>query len=167
LRDKDRSFLFGELATHYVELVRHVARRFGNRNLADDIAQDLQSAPALPDIRNARAYLFRTANNLAIDYMRRDATQARRFPSIDLDDGIAAQTPSPESVLDYKQRYALLEKAVAELPPRCREVFLLHKFDGLDHATIAAQLGISKSMVEKHIIKAMAHCRDRLADHLF
>jgi DNA-directed RNA polymerase specialized sigma24 family protein len=41
-------------------------------------------------------------------------------------------------------------------------VFLLHKFEGLSHADIATRLGISKNMVEKHIIKALAHCRDRL-----
>jgi RNA polymerase sigma-70 factor (ECF subfamily) len=39
---------------------------------------------------------------------------------------------------------------------------MLHKFTGLTHSEIAARLGISKNMVEKHVIKAMTHCRKRL-----
>jgi DNA-directed RNA polymerase specialized sigma24 family protein len=41
-------------------------------------------------------------------------------------------------------------------------VFLLHKFEQRSHAEIAAGLGTSKNMVEKHVIKAMAHCRKRM-----
>ena len=48
-----------------------------------------------------------------------------------------------------------------ELHYKCRTVFLLHKFKNLSHAEIAARFGISKNMVEKHIIKAMARCKNK------
>jgi RNA polymerase sigma-70 factor (ECF subfamily) len=46
-------------------------------------------------------------------------------------------------------------KAVEALPPQCRRVFRLHKFDGLSHAEVAEKLGISRSAVEKHISAAL------------
>ena len=76
----------------------------------------------------------------------------------DVPDGV----PFPDTVIDYQQRLAILRNAVDELPPRCREVFMLHKFKGLSHAEIASCLSISRNMVEKHSIRGLAHCRDRL-----
>ncbi|MNL68404.1 putative RNA polymerase sigma factor FecI [compost metagenome] len=69
---------------------------------------------------------------------------------------------SVDRVIDYRQRLAALERVIADLPSRQREVFLMHKFDGLSHSEIAAELGITRSAVEKLIMKALAACRDRL-----
>jgi RNA polymerase sigma-70 factor (ECF subfamily) len=67
-----------------------------------------------------------------------------------------------ERSIEQRERLALLRGAIDELPPRCREVFVLHKLDGLSHADVADRLGISRNMVEKHVIRAMRHFRDRL-----
>lgn len=164
---KDRSLLLDALAIHYAELVRHLVRRLGSASSAADVAQDmflrLRQLPEGTRPRSPRAYLFRVADNLAIDRLRAEASRARYLVA---DDGVDRPdaAPGPERVLDARQRLRALERAVAELPPRCREVFLLHKIDGLGHAEIARRLGISRSMVEKHVMRALAHCRDRLAD---
>ncbi|MFG1477309.1 sigma-70 family RNA polymerase sigma factor [Xanthobacter sp. V4C-4] len=155
-------------ARHYDELLRHVVRRIGNPTLARDVVQDTflrihASAPA-GEVASPTAYLFRVADNLAIDHLRQEAARARFAAPEAEHDTAAAPEPSPEQALDYKQRLDALDAAIAELPPKCRDVFLLHKFDGLSHGEIAARLGISRSMVEKHMMKALAHCRDRLAD---
>ncbi|MEN1395628.1 sigma factor-like helix-turn-helix DNA-binding protein, partial [Pseudomonas aeruginosa] len=55
-----------------------------------------------------------------------------------------------------------LTLALNELPPLCRESFLLRKLEGLSHNEIAAHLNISRSLVEKHIVNAMRHCRLRM-----
>jgi RNA polymerase sigma-70 factor (ECF subfamily) len=70
-----------------------------------------------------------------------------------------------ERTIAARQQVRMLYRAILELPPKCRQVFLLHKFKERSHAQIAAHLGISKSMVEKHIIKAMTHCRQRLEEN--
>lgn len=167
---QNRTFLLNAFARHYDELVRRVTRRVGNRAAASDVVQDtflrLYAAPLTSDIASPASYLFRVADNLAIDHMRQEASRAR-VVAVDPDhESVPASEPSPEQALDYKQRLAVLEAAIAELPPKCREVFLLHKFDGLSHGEIGERLGISRSMVEKHVMKALAHCRDRLADLL-
>ena len=69
-----------------------------------------------------------------------------------------------DDAVEAKERVQLLQDAIAELPPKCRQVFLLHKFMELSHAEISGRLGISKNMVEKHVMKAMTHCRRRVED---
>lgn len=53
---------------------------------------------------------------------------------------------------------------MGELPSNCREAFLLRKLDGMAHHEIASRMGISKDMVEKHIVNAMKHCRIRVKE---
>jgi RNA polymerase sigma-70 factor (ECF subfamily) len=66
--------------------------------------------------------------------------------------------------LDQGQRLDMLKRALAELSPLCRDSFMLRKLEGLSHPEIAERLGISRSLVEKHIVNAMKHCRLRLRD---
>jgi len=87
----------------------------------------------------------------------------RRTEPLDvLDSEESCFIPSPHKVLDHGQRLDLLQRALAELPRLCRESFLLRKIDGLSHLEIAGQLGISRALVEKHIVNAMKHCRVRM-----
>ena len=55
-----------------------------------------------------------------------------------------------------------LKAVLAELSPRRREALMLHRFEGLSQAQIAERMGISVSMVEKHIAFALLHCKQHL-----
>ena len=108
-----------------------------------------------------RDSLYRTALNLVIDDHRRNAL--RQVESLEvLDNEERYFTPSPQNSLAQAQRMELLQRALAELPPLCRESFLLRKLEGMSHPEIAEHLGISRSLVEKHIVNAMKHCRLRM-----
>lgn len=162
----DRTSLVRLLVSHYSELTRHLSRRLGSPQCASDVVHDtylrLQGLKAVPDMDNPRAYLFRMADNLAIDRLRAQGREGRRRDGEEVLAVQPSETPDAEASADYRQRLRLLARAVDELPPRCREVFLMHKMDGLGHAEIARRLGISRSAVEKHVMRALAHCRDRL-----
>lgn len=168
MAENDRSSLLRLLVAHYEELTAYLTRRLGSPGSANDVLHDtylrLQGLGAVPDIENPRAYLYRVADNIALDRLRAEGRRERWQVHDEQIQRQPSEDPSAEIVLEHKQRLQLLAQAIAELPPRCREAFLLHKLDGLTHSQIAGRLGISRSMVEKHVMKALAHCRDRLVN---
>ncbi|KKX27167.1 RNA polymerase sigma factor [Rhizobium sp. LC145] len=156
---------------HSKELLRFLRRSGVSEDTASDLVQDAflrlaAMSPAAGEVvGNPRAYLFRISRNLSIDHARAHAVQSRYIqPGLPAE--IAEAKPSAELEVDFKQRVARLERAIQTLPERQRQVFLLHKYEELSHAEIAERLGISKSMVEKHVMKALVHLRDSLADLL-
>ena len=155
------------LERYYKELVRFLARTIGDAQAASDVAHDAYVRVLARDggsIAQPRAFLYRTAVNLSVDRFRRDRT--RECESLDHPgaEELHAVDAAPDVRLGDVQRLALIERALDELPQLCSQAFLLRKIDGLSHAEIAGQLGISKALVEKHIVNAMSHCRNRLRD---
>lgn len=70
--------------------------------------------------------------------------------------------PDPSSVLIHKELSESIEQIMGELPPKCREVFLLSRSKGLKNREIAARLDISEKVVEKHIARALKRFREGL-----
>ncbi len=154
--------------TYYEELKAFIARRTGSVGTAADVVQEtwLRAAlaePATP-VGNPRAYLYRMASHIAIDHLRRDAGRTTSLDDLPGLDSLADPRPSPEEAAISRQELALLALAVQELPSKCRVVFLLYRGRGLSMRQIAEALGISEKTVEKHIAKAMLHCRRRLRE---
>lgn len=161
--------LFEAIETYCDELTAFVRRKVTCPDLTADIMQEtwirLASVSTPAAIENPRAFLYRIAGNLVIDHLRQQQTRAKYVAQEAPAEDVADAQPSAESAIDAKQRLALLARAVDELPPRCRQVFLLRMFEGLDQADIAGSLGISRNMVEKHLRKALLHCATRLSLH--
>lgn len=151
---------------YYGELLRFVTAKLGCRDQAADVVQDtflrVRTVNDLAGIAQPRAFLYKTAVNLMVDLFRRQRVRAEQGTGLDLAEYLQSTAPRQDDAVEAKERVQLLYDAIAELPPRCRQVFLLHKFMDLSHAEIAGRLGISKNMVEKHVMKAMTHCRQRV-----
>ena len=154
---------------HYEELTAFVRRMVRCPALAADIVQEtyvrLASGSTSAAIENPRALLYRVAGNLAIDHLRQERTRAKYVTTKPLDGDVPDTQPSAERAIEAKQRLAVLIEIVNELPPRCRQIFILRKFHGLDQAEIAKMLGISRNMVEKHLRNALLKCTLRLKGH--
>lgn len=153
---------------HYEELRRFVAGRLSGGEAADVVQDVFVRTLCLEsgyEIRQPRAFLFQVASNIVLDRLRMQQHRHETYGTAGADIGHdePADEISPEATLAAQQRLGILREAIDELPPRCREVFLLHKFHHHSHVEIAKKCGISVNMVEKHVIKALAHCRKRLA----
>jgi RNA polymerase sigma-70 factor (ECF subfamily) len=72
------------------------------------------------------------------------------------------EAPDAQQALEARQRLAAVIAAVQELGPQTQRVFRLHKLEGLSHSETAAQLGISRSAVEKHMIAVLKHLSRRV-----
>ncbi len=155
------------MENYYRELVCFLNAKLGNRQVAEDVVHDayvrvLERSSETP-IEQPRAFLYRTALNLVIDGHRRNAV--RHVEPLDvLDSEERFATCSPHARHDQGLRLEMLERALAELPAACRDSFLLRKLDGLSHLQIAERLNLSRSLVEKHIVNAMKHCRLRMRE---
>jgi RNA polymerase sigma-70 factor (ECF subfamily) len=152
----------GALFEQYSGLLqRFLRRRIDDTEEAADLVQDvylrLVRTRDLQRIAHPKAFLFQTATNLLRDDRRGKQVRRADHSQHALHRLHATETPTPERVLEGRQRLRAFEQALAELSPRCREVFLLARYDGLTHPQIARRLGITVSGVEKHIVKAIAH----------
>ena len=103
------------------------------------------------EIRHPRAFLFRTARNLLGDHRRREASRlSDQHVSLDGMD-LACPYPAPDEIMESKQVLEEITAVLEALKPQARRAFVLHRFKGLTYAEIAAEMGISKSMVNHHI----------------
>jgi RNA polymerase sigma-70 factor (ECF subfamily) len=125
----------------------------------DDIIQEtyaiLAGLESVDAIRNAKAYMFQTAYSVILAQVRR--AQIVSISTID-DIGQLADAdgaPSPETVVSDRQELQRLADAIAALPDRCREVFVLRKIYGLQQRDVAQRLGVSEGTVEKQLHRGL------------
>lgn len=156
---KDREKLLYAFTEQRAALTRFLARRLGCAALAEDLAQETWLRLAgreTAGIGNPRAYLFRIASNLAFDHQRHAGLGVEVEADAATVDAIADPKPTPEAEALQRSELARLLREVDNLPPRCREVFMLAKFEELSYAEIASRLGIAKNTVMVHMVKALA-----------
>lgn len=161
---------------HYFSLYRQEIQRFLFRALAceqttNDLLQDiylrLVSYKQDQAIHNPRAFIYRIANNLALDHLR---SQGRQRLQIDEDaaDEVdllsASPADSPDRILEHQQQLHILYRAINQLTPQCKDVFIRSRFQGQTHEQIASELGKSRSWVEKNIVMALRHCQQLLEE---
>lgn len=152
-------------ATYSAALKRYFLRQSVSAEDADDLVQEvfvrLVRMDNQDEIENSQAFLFRIAANLLKDKRRRHVVrQGDRHDAFE-DDMPATEVFSPERVLIGKQELAGIKDAIIALPPKTREAFILHRFEGLTYREISEALGISVSSVEKHMMSAIASLAKR------
>jgi len=145
---------------HSRSLTKYLNGIVSKAEIAEELVQEVFVRLRLSgrsELESPRGFLFRTAQNLARDYLRR----AARVPMDRLDDQSAERLsgcgPSPEEVLAARQELAIVRAVLLELPPKCRRVFLLARIEGLSERAVAAEMGISQTMVRKHLARAVRH----------
>lgn len=125
----------------------------------DDIVQEsyavLAAIAEVDHIDNPKAYVFRTAWSLILREVRRaQVVSIQTVADLGIFD-FEADDPGAHRQLSARQELQRLADAIAGLPPRCREVFVLRKVDGLSQRQVAHRTGLSESTVEKHVGKAI------------
>lgn len=154
---------FKLLYERYNEIIyRLVLKYLASEALAKDITQEIlikiwEKRDGLKGVQNFEGYLLRTARNQAIDVLRAASRSdiakgeiARQFyqGNTYLDDETLAR--------DYK---SFIKRTLDSLPPRAKEVFLLHREEGKSYEEIAAALGISRNAVRNSMHLALEKFR--------
>jgi RNA polymerase sigma-70 factor (ECF subfamily) len=163
-----REFFSCLFKSNYNSLYLFFLARLDSVQDAEDAAQEtfkrmIAHNSNVASLRSPRSYLFSIARNLLTDTMRAHKVRLKYTTTVDVETQ-ATHSQSPAARIDLKERRKLAQKALAELAPRCREVFILHRFEQLTYKQIAQRLDISPRTVEHHIAKAVFHVRKYLAD---
>ena len=110
-------------------------------------------------INNLKSYMFKSVHNNSVKHMGKTL----QFESFGENKTNNYGFSVPKD-FELKEK---LEKSLNELPPRCREVFILSRIDKLHHKEIAEKLGISTKTVEVQIRKASIFLKEKLKEFYF
>ncbi|MEL7589360.1 MAG: RNA polymerase sigma-70 factor [Prolixibacteraceae bacterium] len=143
-----------------------------DRDVAKDMVQEVfvslwNKRSSLPENMNLKSYLYQATRNNCLNYLKRLKVQAK-YEKRTLDNyndlllNYEALVRLNFDTLSYNELQGALDKAISQLPPKCREVFELSRYEGMKNREIAEKFGISVKAVEGHISKALKHLKDQL-----
>jgi RNA polymerase sigma factor (sigma-70 family) len=160
-RPVDFARLFRE---HNQALLRFAAAKLGSEQEGREVAQEayvrLLQLERPETISHLRAFLFKTASNLATDRLR--ARRCAPLVQYAVEADLVAFELSPERQCAGDQMIGVLTAALAELPINCQKIFVYYRIDGLDRSEIAARMGLGERMVRLYMARTLQHIRRRL-----
>jgi len=168
---------FEDLARlHKDRIFNYLLRMVGDRSEAEDLAQEafLRAFRAMHRFRGGAAFqtwLYRIASNLAVDALRRRKREEARSVSlqepIGTPDGeVVRELPdallSPQQRAEQAELQAEVQRAIASLSPKLREVVVMFDLQGLTYEELAQITGVPLGTVKSRLFNARSQLRDRL-----
>ncbi|MDR1335791.1 MAG: RNA polymerase sigma-70 factor [Tannerella sp.] len=165
-------------AAYFSKLVRFSQAYVMSRCDAENIVQDIflylwEHWEQAGSPGNVPAFLFTSVKNRCIDFLRKQTeTAGRKHPLSEVHENewklkLYSLQQLDESRLNPAELETLVAKAIASLPERCREIFVMSRMEGLHHREIATRLHISTNTVEGQIGIALKKLRAELKDYVF
>lgn len=141
------------------QLTRFLKRNWRHEAEIPDLRQEVYARVYEAALRDKplqiKGFLFRVARNLIIDRIRQQNVVSIEgvadFKGLD----VSTNEPSPEEHVSARQELRVLRAAMDQLPPRCRQIFLLRKVQGLSQKEVATQMKISEITVEHQLARGI------------
>ena len=152
---------------HEAELRLMLRRVCMNAAEVDDVVQEtcyrILSMPSLDHIRDPKPFVFRSAKNIVLDRIRRDAVVSietmANLDDLDIEDA----APSPERVVLARAELKWVISLVSNLPDRCKSVFRARRIHGMSQNETAETLGLTDSVVEHEMMRGMRLMSDMIS----
>ncbi|WP_421829244.1 RNA polymerase sigma-70 factor [Larkinella sp.] len=149
-------------------LCSHAVRFVYSKETAEDLVSDVfckfWKTKAYESVTDSyRYYLFRSVRNEAYNYLRLEFKKLEDLETADAQESAPSQRP--DQIIQFEEVFHRVEDLVESMPPQCRKVFLLSRFEGKKYQTIATELGLSIKTVEVHMVKALSIIRKGLKEH--
>ena len=159
----DEAGLAALLDRHWHAIVRYSFSILGDWDAAEDVAEEVfvrlwERRETWGLEGSVLGLLFRIARNLSVDEHRQDDIRERAATN----SPAPLQIPTPADYVDGKELHATISAAVAKLPQRRREVFVLVRQHGLSYREAADALGVAPQTVANHLSMALAELRETL-----
>lgn len=167
LKNKDKTVFDFIFSYYYTGLCAYARRWVDDQDVAEDLVQDFFvrlwiNSSNIEITTSLKSYFFTSIKNRAVNHLKhvkiteKFGAQVLNSPNEEYNNWEFTESELTE----------LIEKGMQKLPPRCREIFILSRFEGKDNAEIAGRLGISKRTVELQISNALKILRTELKDYL-
>ena len=148
--------LYTSLYTYLFNFARTVVP---SRETAEEVDSDVfirlwERRKELEKVENLKIYLYVATRNTAFNYLDKQ----KRTPTNSIDDLEAEFTSiyfDPEQLMITAEMLALIQKAIDQLPPKCKMIFKLAKEDGLKYREVAEVLSVSIKTVENQLAIAL------------
>ncbi|MCB0629480.1 MAG: RNA polymerase sigma-70 factor [Saprospiraceae bacterium] len=168
LRNDDQSALQELFNTSYLPVCTTIKRFIQDHALVEDLAQEVfvrfwEKRHTLQITSSLHGYLRRMAINEALGYLRRNRLYTE---DIDEQPDIDGKAPDVEKQLLHSELEGQIRAAIDKLPPRCRTVFQLSRYEELTYQEIADKMDISIKTVENQMGKALRVLREELQHYL-
>lgn len=158
---------FEDLFRTYFTLLCQFAMKFTGSDLDDakEIVHDVfikvwEKIDSLPPDTNYKSYLYKAVNNRGLNFIR------DRKKLVQLDHISDEKHASASSEVEIQELERAIELAIQSLPDKCREVFVMSRYEGLTYKSIAGKMAISVKTVEAQMSKALRLMRKHLAEFL-
>jgi RNA polymerase sigma factor (sigma-70 family) len=167
--EQSRWFI-AEVHPHESSLRSYLRGSFPTVRDVDDVVQEsflrVWKAGAARRIGSARGFLFTVARHLALDLIR----SQKRSPIVTVTDlsslFVLTNGPDAADAASRAEEIELLVEAIDSLPPRCREIFILRKLQGVAQKEIARRLGLSEQTVQVQAARGLGRCGQFILQHL-
>jgi len=174
IRAGDQRTFDAMFEAHYERLCAFAATVVGSDAVAEEVVQETflkiwEQRERWHVTTTVAAYLYRAVRNRAIGQVRHGLVERRLQDRVGIDHPVPAlgeRPATPEEELRATELTSAIEGALAALPPRCREAFLLRRRHGLSYSEIADTMGITQKTVEVQIGAALRSLRAALRDWL-
>lgn len=166
--------IFKEYKERYIRFALSYVR---NKEVAEDLVMESimyywENRTILTEVKNVPLYILIIIKNKCLNYLQRLKTWDEVSDRIitdqewDLKMRISSLSACNPEMLFCDEVQGLLKKAIAELPQKTKEIFLLSREEEKSYKEIAEITGLSVKSVEFHVSKALTHLRKRLKDYL-
>lgn len=160
---------FAALYQQYVsELYHYVYLFVKSKEDSEEIVQEIfvkiwNKREMLEEVTSFKSYIFKSAKNLLLDEIRKNAVKARALQAIkpESEEGFE----KTDDQLIYKEHYQIAERAISNLPEKRRAIFLMRTREELSLDEIAERLSISKSVVKKQLYAGLSFVRKYMQDN--
>jgi len=161
------------LERHRGPVVHFLYRMVQNQAISEELAQEVflrvyRSRSTCEPTAKFTTWLFRIATHVALNSIR-DGKKEKGHESLDVEtaDGmerqVADRQPTVEQEMVHEVKRREVRQAIEALPAKQRAAVLMHKYEGLDYAQIAAVLSCSESAIKSLLFRAYESLRGRLA----
>ena len=154
---------------YYKPLCSHAIRYVYSKEIAEDLVSDVfckfWKNESYKNITSSfRFYLFRSVRNTAFTYLRSEFNTVERSEQYDIVE--VTENLKADSICIYEETLARVKLLVDSMPPQCKKIFLLSRFESKGNKEIAEELNLSLKTIEAHMGKALGIMRKGLKDYI-